>query len=154
MKNAPTVSPAHVNPALGGIVPPSCRPELKMYWSGVPFGQNPPPTTGELFGSTHTSPMLLMPQNCRFTFMTPNVRAKRFRPDRFVGRPGAGFASAGLTPTTAASTAAATTARPARVNQVGRISYPSRIVSCWGRRPVCGAAPAIRMLLEVQLEAD
>src|SRR5690242_5248959 len=126
MKNAPTVSPAQVNPALAGIVPPSCRPELKMYWSGVPFGQNPPPTTGEFVGSTQTSPMLLIPQNCRFTFMTPNVRAKRFWPDRFVGRLGAGLADAGLTPTATISTAAAATARLARVNQVERISDPSR----------------------------
>src|SRR5712692_10782282 len=149
MKNAPTVSPAQLKPALGGIVPPSCRPELKMYWSGVPFGQNPPPTTGELVGSTHTSPMLLIPQKMRFTFMTPNVRAKRFRPARLVGRPGTGFADAGLTPTAAARTAAATTARPARVNQVGRISFSLSIVSYGGRRLRAAPPRPIRCRSEV-----
>src|SRR5215510_1640143 len=125
MKYAPTVSPAHANPALAGIVPASCRPVLKMYWSGELLGQNPPPTTGEPPGSTQILPRLLMPQNCRFTFMTPNVSAKRFVPDGFLGRPGAGFADAGPTPAVTPSSTTASATRPVRVNQVERISYPS-----------------------------
>jgi hypothetical protein len=61
-KYAPVVSPAQANPAAGDTMPASCRPELKMYWSGVPLGQKPPPRIGEFVGSTHSSPRLLMPQ--------------------------------------------------------------------------------------------
>src|SRR2546426_12397132 len=96
MKNAPVVSPAQANAGLPPgkrITPASCRPVLKMYWSGVPLGQNPPPTTGELLGSTQISPMLLMPQKIRLTSMTPNVNANRFIPLRLAGRPRAGFAA-------------------------------------------------------------
>src|SRR5213594_1548213 len=53
MKNAPTVSPCHLKPAVGEITPASCSPEL--------------------LSSTHSSPILLMPQKKRLTFMTPNV---------------------------------------------------------------------------------
>src|SRR3989442_13067673 len=93
MKNAPVVSPAQANAGLPPgkrITPASCRPVLKMYWSGVPLGQNPPPTTGELLGSTQISPMLLMPQKIRLTSMTPNVNANRFIPLRLAARPRAG----------------------------------------------------------------
>src|SRR5438445_13125224 len=106
MKKAPTVSPAQANAAVDGIVPASCRPELKMYWSGVPLGQKPPPTTGELCGSTHSSPMLLMPQKKRLTFMTPNVNANRFMPLRFAGRLGVGLDEATPAPTATPRSAA------------------------------------------------
>src|SRR5437879_2495163 len=122
MKNAPTVSPVHAKVGLGAIVPASCNPELKMYWSGVPFGQKPPPTTGELLGSTHSSPMLLMPQKKRLTFMTPNVNANRFMPLRFAGRLGFGLAAATPAPAVTARRTAATVARAARGHQVDRIS--------------------------------
>src|SRR5438309_9135874 len=122
MKNAPTVSPAQEKPALVETCPASCRPELKMYWSGVPLGQKPPPTTGELCGSTHSSPMLLMPQKKRLTFMTPNVNANRFMPLRFAGRLGFGLAAATPAPAVTARSTAATVARAARVHQVDRIS--------------------------------
>ena len=91
-----------------------------MYWSGVPLGQKPPPTTGELFGSTQISPMLLMPQKIRLTSMTPNVNANRFIPLRLAGRPGAGLAAA-VAP--AASARIATTSA-GRVHQVERMSIP------------------------------
>src|SRR6266550_7804967 len=96
MKNAPTVSPRHAKASAGSVdtTAASCKPELKMYWSGVPFGQKPPPTTGELLGSTHSSPMLLMPQKKRLTFMTPNVNANKFEPLRLAGRLGLGLAEA------------------------------------------------------------
>src|SRR5260370_28971570 len=89
MKNAPIVSPAHANPAALGIVPASCKPALKLYWSGVPLGQKPPPTTGEPVGTTHSSPMLLMPQKMRLTFMTPDTSSKRLVPRRGAPRFGA-----------------------------------------------------------------
>src|SRR2546425_5872142 len=151
MKNAPIVSPAQANPALLGIVPASCRPELKMYWSGVPLGQKPPPTTGELVGSTHSSPMLLMPQNQRLTFMMPNTNAKRLAPRRLAPRSGAGPAVATEAPSVAASSAPATTGRAARINQVERISsLEERKAS--GRRPEPRAPPSDTRL-EAQLEA-
>src|SRR5438046_10642672 len=121
MKNAPVVSPAHEKGKLAGSTcPASWNPELKMYWSGVPLGQKPPPTTGELLGSTHSSPMLLMPQKKRLTFMTPNVNANKFVPLRLAGRLGLGLAEA--TPAVVARSAAASVARTARVHQVDRIS--------------------------------
>src|SRR2546425_7213615 len=151
MKKAPTVSPAQANAAVDGIVPASCRPELKMYWSGVPLGQKPPPTTGELVGSTHSSPMLLMPQNQRLTFMTPNCNAKRLAPRRLAPRFGAGPAVATEAPRVAASSAPATAERAARINQVERISsLEERKAS--GRRPEPQAPPSV-IRLEAQLEA-
>src|SRR6058998_2295776 len=99
-KKAPTVSllPTGCGNGLFLMIPASCKPELKMYWSGVPLGQKPPPTTGELLGSTHSSPILLMPQKKRLTFMTPNVNANRLVPLRLAGRPGMGLAEATLAP--------------------------------------------------------
>src|SRR6266516_4161395 len=136
MKKAPVVSPLHEKPSAGEVdtTPASCSPELKMYWSGVPLGQNPPPTTGELCGSTHSSPMLLMPQKKLLTFMTPNVSANKFVPLRLPGRLGLGLAAATPAPAVVARSAAASVARTARVHQVERISVPR------GKKP-CGAAP-------------
>src|SRR5712675_2329025 len=59
-KNAPTVSPGQLNVAVlpPGMIAAIWRPALKMYWSGLPLGQKPPPSTGLLVGSTHDSPML------------------------------------------------------------------------------------------------
>src|SRR5438445_3934534 len=124
MKKAPVVSPAQAKAGLPPgkrITPASCRPVLKMYWSGVPLGQKPPPTTGELFGSTQSSPMLLMPQKIRLTSITPNVNANRFIPLRLAGRPGAGLAVA-VAPVASVSSATTTAERPARVHQVERIA--------------------------------
>src|SRR5438046_6202472 len=151
MKNAPTVSPAQLNPAPGETCPASCNPELKMYWSGVPLGQKPPPTTGELFGSTHSSPMLLMPQKKRLTFMTPNVNANKFVPLRLAGRLGLGLAEA--TPAVVARSAAASVARTARVHQVDRISSLEER-SLARRRPSIRAPPASVRRLEAQLHAQ
>src|SRR5438046_10586999 len=87
MKNAPVVSPAHEKGKLAGSTcPASWSPELKMYWSGVPLGQNTPPTTGELCGSTHSSPILLMPQRKLLKFMTPNVSWNKFVQMLMLGR--------------------------------------------------------------------
>src|SRR5436309_9917804 len=66
-KNAPDVSPAQAKPALADTTPATWSPELKMYWSGVPLGQKPPPPTGEPANATHTSPSFLSPHCCRFT---------------------------------------------------------------------------------------
>src|SRR5437879_1367473 len=151
MKNAPTVSPAQLNPASGVTCPASCNPELKMYWSGVPLGQKPPPTTGELFGSTHSSPILLMPQKKRLTFMTPNVNANKFVPLRLAGRLGLGLAEA--TPAVVARSAAASVARTARVHQVDRISSLEER-SLARRRPSIRAPPASVRRLEAQLHAQ
>src|SRR2546427_4682841 len=59
-KKAPTVSllPTGCGNGLFLMIPASCSPELKMYWSGVPLGQKPPPPTGDPANATHTSPML------------------------------------------------------------------------------------------------
>src|SRR5260370_38180484 len=97
------VPPAQATPAVLGIVPASCKPALKLYWSGVPLGQNPPPTTGEPVGSTHSSPMLLMPQKMRLTFMTPNTNAKRLVPRPLAPRFCAGPADATQPPIVAAT---------------------------------------------------
>src|SRR5437660_3864509 len=154
MKNAPIVSPAQANPALLGIVPASCSPELKMYWSGVPLGQNPPPTTGELVGSTHSSPILLMPQNWWLTFMTPNTSANRLAPRRLAPRSGAGLAVATEAPTVAASSATTTAARVARITQVERISSLGERKPS-GRRPDSGAPPgAVRLEVQLASQAD
>src|SRR5260370_243235 len=151
MKNAPSVSPAQAKPAVLGMVPASCKPALKLYWSGVPLGQNPPPTTGDPVGSTHSSPMLLMPQKMRLTFMTPNTNAKRLVPRLLAARFGARPADATDAPIVAASSAPATPERAARINQVERIS------SLEVERPAGGArtrAPPSINRLEAQLEAD
>ncbi len=60
-KKAPTVSPAQA-PPFEPMIPASCRPELKTYWSGVPLGQNPPPMVDELVESTQTRPSVARPQ--------------------------------------------------------------------------------------------
>src|SRR6266480_7201450 len=140
MKNAPVVSPAHEKPAAGSTTPASCNPELKMYWSGVPLGQKPPPTTGELLGSTHSSPILLMPQKKLLTFMTPNVSANKFIPLRLPGRLGLGLAAATPAPAVVARSAAASVARTARVHQVERISVPRGKKPC-RRRPMSERRP-------------
>ena len=44
------------------MTPAICRPELKMYWSGVPLGQKPPPMVDELVESTQTWPSEVRPQ--------------------------------------------------------------------------------------------
>src|SRR6267143_7074055 len=140
MKNAPIVSPDQGNPGMpAGMVPASCKPALKLYWSGVPLGQKPPPTTGEPVGSTHSSPILLMPQKMRLTFMTPNTSAKRLAPRLLAPRFGAGPAVATDAPIVATSSAPARPERAARINQVERISSleeeGQRAAPERGRRP-------------------
>src|SRR5688572_33369466 len=103
--------------------PASCRPELKMYWFGLPLGQNPPPRTGEFVGSTHSSPRLLMPQKTRFTLSTAFVTAKRFAARRRPGRSGPGFATR-VAAVVADSRVRATAACAARLNHVERIIIP------------------------------
>ena len=69
-KKAPTVSllPTGCGNGLFLMIPASCSPELKMYWSGVPLGQKPPPPTGDPANATQISPMLSTPHTCWFTW--------------------------------------------------------------------------------------
>src|SRR2546427_6730130 len=77
----------------GSTTPASCRPELKMYWSGVPLGQKPPPPTGEPENATQTCPMLSMPHAWRLAWSRSPEVAKRLRARGRRGL-GAGFAVA------------------------------------------------------------
>ena len=65
-----------------------------MYWSGVPFGQKPPPPTGEPENATQTCPMLSMPHAMRLAWSRSPEVAKRLSARGRPGRAGAGFAAA------------------------------------------------------------
>src|SRR6266576_1594101 len=101
-KKAAVVSPAHLNPDVGSTIPETCMPDPKTYWSGVPLGQNPPPTVVEPFGSTQMWPKLSRPQSQRFPLTRPRTPAKRFTARRAPGRgPALAVLTASASPTAA-----------------------------------------------------
>src|SRR6266550_3643143 len=102
-KKAVVVSPAHLNPDVGSTIPETCMPDPKTYWSGVPLGQNPPPTVVEPFGSTQTCPRASRPQSHWLTFIRPRKPENSAGARRCV--PGCGTARAvGALPMTPSAT--------------------------------------------------
>src|SRR5213594_3758215 len=88
------VSPAQEKPDAGSTRPAIWSPELKMYWSGVPLGQKPPPPTGEPANATQVCPSFWSPHAIRFVSNSRPELAKRLMVRGRPGTPGAGFATA------------------------------------------------------------
>src|SRR5438477_5479714 len=141
-KNAAVVSFDQASPAVFAMMPATCIPDPKTYWSGVPLGQNPPPTVVDPLGSTQTWPSASSPQSQRLAFCRPRKPEKRFMARR---APGRGPAAA-LLATSATAAATTDTTRSPCLNQALDIACscvkkrpskrPSARVLAHGRRPL------------------
>src|SRR5438552_10850248 len=99
-KNAAVVSFDQASPAVFAMMPATCIPDPKTYWSGVPLGQNPPPTVVDPLGSTQMWPKLSRPQSQRLPLIRPSTPEKRFTARRAPGRgPAAAVVTASASPT-------------------------------------------------------
>src|SRR2546430_3342552 len=129
-------------------MPATCIPDPNTYWSGVAWGQNPPPTVVDPFGSTQMWPKLSSPQSQRLPFTRPSTPEKRFTARR---APGRGPAAAVLT-ANASPTAASVTHRSPRFDEAFNIAPSPRWKTPPERPP--GPAPAGRATRSTDREAS
>src|SRR5262245_61281128 len=93
-RKPPAVSRAQ-GPPSAPMMPASCKPELKTYWSAEPLGQKPPPATDDPVESVQMFPTDASPQETRLMVSAPVARANSRKPRFLAPAPGSGNADAG-----------------------------------------------------------